>query len=57
LNFQYQDPEVNFDHSAVKGMVCKLFKLKEKSAATALEIAGGGKVSRPQFLKAKICCV
>jgi hypothetical protein len=29
--------------------------LKDKSAATALEIAGGGKVSSPQFLKAMIC--
>jgi hypothetical protein len=29
--------------------------MKDKAAATALEIAGGGKVSRPQFLKAKIC--
>jgi hypothetical protein len=47
LNFQYRDPEHNFKRSAVKGVVCKLFKLKEKCAATALEIAGGGKVSRP----------
>jgi hypothetical protein len=46
LNFQYRDPELNFKHSAVKGVLCKLIKLKEKRAATALEIAGGGKVSR-----------
>jgi hypothetical protein len=45
LNFHYQDPEHNFKRSAVKGVVCKLFKLKENRAATALEIAGGGRVS------------
>jgi structural maintenance of chromosome 2 len=55
LNFQFSDPEHNFKRSSVKGLVCKLFKLKDKAAATALETAGGGKVSRPQFLKAKIC--
>ncbi|PNF31371.1 hypothetical protein B7P43_G10071 [Cryptotermes secundus] len=41
LNFQYHDPEHNFKRSAVKGLICKLFKLKEKHAATALEVAGG----------------
>lgn len=44
LNFQYSDPEHNFKRSSVKGLVCKLFKLKEKAAATALEIAGGGRL-------------
>jgi hypothetical protein len=56
LNFQYSDPEHNFKRSSVKGLVCKLFKLKEKRAATALEIAGGGKVSRLQFLNANVFC-
>jgi hypothetical protein len=53
LNFEYRDPEHNFKRSAVKGLVCKLFTLKDKSAATALEIVGGGRVSKLKFLKAK----
>lgn len=44
LNFDYKDPEPNFDRSRVKGLVCNLFKIKDPKFATALEVAAGGKV-------------
>lgn len=42
--FEYQKPEPNFNAKSVKGIVCKLINLKDKTAAYALEIAAGGKV-------------
>ncbi len=44
LHFEYTKPEPNFDETRVKGLVCNLFKVKDQKYATALEIAGGGKV-------------
>lgn len=44
LQFEYMDPEKNFDRRKVKGMVAKLIKLKDVSAATALEVTAGGKL-------------
>ena len=44
LQFDYRDPERNFDRSRVKGLVAKLIKVKDASTATALEVAAGGKV-------------
>lgn len=44
LCFNYSDPEKNFDRSTVKGLVCKLIKLKDPGAATALEVTAGGKL-------------
>lgn len=44
LNFSYKDPERNFDRSAVKGLVCKLFTLQDPSTATAIEVIAGGKL-------------
>uniref|UniRef100_A0A2P2I6M3 Structural maintenance of chromosomes protein n=2 Tax=Hirondellea gigas TaxID=1518452 RepID=A0A2P2I6M3_9CRUS len=44
LCFNYQDPERNFDRSQVKGLVCKLIKLREPVTATALEVTAGGKL-------------
>lgn len=43
--FEYQKPELNFDAKSVKGTVCKLFNVKDKKTAYALEVAAGGKVS------------
>lgn len=45
FNFDYKDPEPNFDRSRVKGLVCNLFKVKDARFATALETAAGGKVN------------
>lgn len=45
LHFDYKDPEKNFDRNKVHGLVCKLIKVKEVRAATALEVAAGGKVN------------
>lgn len=42
--FEYRNPESNFNAKSVKGIVCKLINLKDKSAAYALEVAAGGKV-------------
>ena len=44
LQFQYKDPEKNFDRSKVHGLVAKLVKVKDPKTATALEVAAGGKV-------------
>ncbi|XP_064086930.1 structural maintenance of chromosomes protein 2-like [Macrobrachium nipponense] len=44
LCFNYKDPEKNFDRSTVKGLVCKLIKLKDPATATALEVTAGGKL-------------
>ncbi|XP_075212071.1 structural maintenance of chromosomes 2 [Lycorma delicatula] len=41
LAFRYIDPEPNFNHSLVKGLVCKLFKVKDRRFCTALETAAG----------------
>ncbi|KAF2718653.1 structural maintenance of chromosome protein 2 [Polychaeton citri CBS 116435] len=46
LDFSYQDPSPKFDRRRVKGLVAQLFSLPEEktSAATALEIAAGGRL-------------
>ena len=45
MNFDYKDPQPNFDRKRVKGLVSNLFKLKDPKFATALEVAAGGKVN------------
>ncbi|XP_053685055.1 structural maintenance of chromosomes protein 2 [Sabethes cyaneus] len=40
--FQYRDPEPNFDRSTVKGMVAKLVSLRDRKYALALGTAAGG---------------
>lgn len=44
VNFTYRDPNKNFDRSKVKGVVSRLFKVKDSSTMTALEAAAGGKL-------------
>ena len=44
LQFDYRDPEKNFDRRKVSGLVCKLIKVRDVKNATALEVAAGGKV-------------
>ncbi|XP_014278362.1 structural maintenance of chromosomes protein 2 isoform X2 [Halyomorpha halys] len=44
LNFQYRDPEPNFDRNKVKGLLCKLFSVKHEQYARALEQAAGGRL-------------
>lgn len=44
LQFEYRDPEKNFDRRKVSGLVCKLIKVKDVKTATALEVAAGGKL-------------
>lgn len=44
LNFEYQDPQKNFDRSKVKGLVAKLIDVKDKTHSTALEVAAGGRL-------------
>ncbi|CAL4994717.1 unnamed protein product [Urochloa decumbens] len=39
VHFSYQDPEMNFDRSKVKGVVARLIRIKDISTATALENA------------------
>ena len=46
LAFEFRDPEKGFDRSRVKGMVARLIKVKDDSAATALEIAAGAKIQQ-----------
>lgn len=38
VEFNYRDPERNFDRSRVKGVVAKLIKVKDSSAVVALEV-------------------
>jgi structural maintenance of chromosome 2 len=51
LNFEYKDPEPNFDRRRVKGLVANLFKIKDPKFSTALEVAAGGKVKRLLFCR------
>ncbi|CAH1397372.1 unnamed protein product [Nezara viridula] len=44
LNFQYRDPEPNFNRNKVKGLLCKLFSVKHERYARALEQAAGGRL-------------
>ncbi|CAO2167414.1 unnamed protein product [Urochloa humidicola] len=44
VHFSYQDPEMNFDRSKVKGVVARLIRIKDSSTATALEVAAGGRL-------------
>lgn len=39
---QYQDPEPNFNRRSVKGMLCKLFDVRDNKFALALSVCGGG---------------
>ncbi|KAL4236668.1 Structural maintenance of chromosomes protein 2 [Mactra antiquata] len=44
LQFDYKDPEKNFDRRKVSGLVCKLVKVKDVQHATALEVTAGGRL-------------
>jgi len=44
LCFNYRDPEPGFDRRKVKGLVCRLFKLRRPEAATALEVIAGNRL-------------
>eukprot|EP00824_Muranothrix_gubernata_P024869 TRINITY_DN7596_c0_g1_i1.p1 TRINITY_DN7596_c0_g1~~TRINITY_DN7596_c0_g1_i1.p1 ORF type:complete len:1189 (+),score=336.54 TRINITY_DN7596_c0_g1_i1:537-3569(+) len=44
LEFVYRDPEPNFDHSRVKGLVANLLTVRDVKATTALEVTAGRKV-------------
>jgi structural maintenance of chromosome 2 len=44
LQFQFSDPEPNFDRSKVKGLVASLVDVKDPSATLALEVTAGGKL-------------
>ena len=50
LDFQYSDPEPNFDRSQVYGVAAKLFKIKNNKFTVALDTAGGGKVSNKSVI-------
>lgn len=39
-----RDPERGWDHNRVKGVVAKLVRVKDPTAATALEVAAGGRL-------------
>ena len=45
IQFEYQDPTANFNRSRVKGPVVRLLRVRERDAATALEVTAGGRVS------------
>ncbi|XP_064624320.1 structural maintenance of chromosomes protein 2-like isoform X2 [Lineus longissimus] len=44
LQFSYKDPEKNFDRRKVQGLVARLIKMKKSEAATAIEVAAGGRL-------------
>ena len=49
IQFDYQDPSPNFDRRRVKGPVARLLRVREREAATALEVTAGGRVRRLVF--------
>lgn len=50
VNFNYTDPEPNWNKRNVHGVVCRLFNCRDKISCTALETAAGGKVSDFLFI-------
>lgn len=42
--FNYRDPEPNFNKNCVNGVVCRLIQLKDKIHSTAIETAAGARV-------------
>ena len=44
LQFEYKDPEKNFDRRSVHGLVATLLEVKDARNATALEVVAGGRV-------------
>lgn len=44
LQFEYKDPEKNFDRRSVHGLVANLVTIPDPGNATALEVAAGGKL-------------
>jgi structural maintenance of chromosome 2 len=44
FDFNYKEPEKNFDASSVKGKVASLFEMKTEGTARALEVAAGAKL-------------
>ncbi|XP_043213989.1 structural maintenance of chromosomes protein 2-like [Amphibalanus amphitrite] len=44
LALDYRDPERDFDRRTVRGVVGKLFNLKDVNTATALEVTAGGRL-------------
>ncbi|OCU00726.1 structural maintenance of chromosomes protein 2 isoform X1 [Xenopus laevis] len=44
LQFEYKDPEKNWDSDRVKGLVASLISIKDVSTATALEVVAGGRL-------------
>lgn len=44
LVFDYTKPAPSFNRSEVKGLVCRLFKVKDMQTATSLEVTAGGRL-------------
>lgn len=44
LTFKYSDPTPNFNRQKVKGLVCRMFRVKDPKFTQALECAAGGKL-------------
>lgn len=44
LQFRYTDPEMNFDHSRVKGLVAELIEVRDPKYNQAIEVTAGGKL-------------
>ncbi|CAK5079295.1 unnamed protein product [Meloidogyne enterolobii] len=57
LQFNYKDPYAGFDRREVRGVVAKLFKLKDPKFATALEVVAGGRLYNIVVNKAEVAKV
>ncbi|KAG8454999.1 hypothetical protein GDO86_001281 [Hymenochirus boettgeri] len=44
FQFEYKDPEKNWDSNRVKGLVASLISVKDVSTSTALEVVAGGRL-------------
>ena len=51
LEFQYSDPERDFDRRKDKGVVAKLLKVKDQKYNIAIDTACGGKVYKVSLAK------
>lgn len=44
FDIEYRDPEPNFDRRKVRGMVCRLLKVRDPKYSAALSTCGGGRL-------------
>ncbi len=54
VDFSYRDPERGWDRGRVKGVLARLVRVQRPEAATALEVAAGGRLYQVGLLAGTI---